>query len=387
MKALKTCSGVLERERNLQAFLEEFSIALLDPELFRSRKDRDERLIRKSARKSTHRDSVYSEHSNLILKDRIQDVEEKAGKTWAEVVEMIGTGKVKADKIDITGFVDKFKDEVFRELEKRGFVKRKNGKIVYTEKAERLIARKALEFSLKELKSRSIGEFPSKKSGFLTLSNNLIEFDEFLHCFDMIDIQESMVNEFLSSGKLDKVDFGKKAIAREFNSKERVVFVLLLDTSDSMRGEKLRGAVRAALALKLAAEKYDRNLRIYTFNHEVRKIRSGDLLNVVARGRTNIASAIMKAVKVAEREDATPVVFLVTDGEPTSPDNPVGRALNAAKKLGKCGDARLNLIMLNSDARYEEFCLALTRKVKKSTFVRLNPRDLSVYFLKEFFRN
>ena len=381
MKVPKTCSGVLEREKNLQTFLEEISLALLDPELYRSGKEGNE----KQARKSASGDSFYSEHSKLV-RDGIQDaLDGKTGETWAEVVEMVGTGKLKADKIDVAGFVDRFEEEVFEELEKHGFVKRKNGRIVYTEKTERLIARKALEHSLKELKGRSAGEFPSKKPGFLTPSGNLMEFDEFLHCFDMIDIQESMVNEFLSSGRLDKLNF-EKAIAREFNSKDRVVFVLLLDTSDSMRGEKLRGAVRAALALKLAAEKYDRNLRIYTFNHEVRKIRGGDLLNVVAKGRTNIASAIMKAVKIAGKEEATPVVFLVTDGEPTSPDNPVGRALNAAKKLGECRDARLNLIMLNRDARYEEFCLALARKVKKSTFVRLNPGDLSVYFLREFFR-
>lgn len=384
--SMKTCNNRIERRKKLQSFIEGLSLALFDFELLtgikKNKKNKNElKFLDKISQ-------FYGREGNISLKtlqtNKLYNKKNKKTESWIEVREMICTGKLKIEDVNIFEFLDVYSEEILEDMEEFGFVRFKKGKPVFTEKTERIIAEIALKLALKELNSKAIGDFKSNRIGFLTPSSRLIEFDEWMHNFDMLDIQESLINEFLNSGR---IDIGNNLLAREFKSRDKVIFVVLLDISDSMRGEKLKGAVRASLALRLVAEKLNRNLKIYAFNHEVRRIRDGDLVNLTARGRTNIASALMKVVKLAEREDATPVVFLVTDGEPTSPENPISKALSAAERLGKFREARLTLIMLNNDTRYDEFCLALIKKVRKSSFIKLNPGDLSVYFIKEFFNS
>ncbi len=438
---LKTCSGRVEERNNLQAFVEELSLALFDPELLRGGYDGEEhetklrvrdflrdkvrskgvrralsylaeiqsRVEAENAKKTSESGKVKAERSNFqrLESDGFESVENYASafsadthscgamrevqrayemarkEAWNDVKKLIASGKLRVEDVNTLEFLDTFDRELSEEMEKFGFVSRKGQRKIFTGRAEKAIARRALEIALRELKSKLFGSISSLEERNFFPSNplELVEYDDLLHCFDMLDIQESLVNELLLSGRLE---LGNHLLARNFEKTSKVSFFILIDTSDSMRGEKLRGAVRAALAVKAAAEKLSRELKVFAFNHRVTRLREGEIVNVVARGRTNVAQALLEVVRTADRENSSPVVFLITDGEPTSPDNPLAKALMAAEKLGKLKESRLILMMLNNDSKYEEFCMALTSRVKNSVFLRLRPDDLSLYVLREF---
>ncbi len=444
MVEIKTCSGELERRVNFERFLEEVSMSLFDPslaehhrskipdrlkglkdgsvgELDRTQKKKisgreivERKVERKFEEQGISRKLSYmaSEISNEISRDELRDefsnldsfyafastdtstdtrtVElgriygEARKEAWEEFKEMVSTGNC---KVCIPEIKDTFSEEIVEELKKAGFVEKVErgfyGKrIILSGKLERIIARRVLEIALRELEAGRAGEFESEMRGHVYPTFNLVEFDECMHTFDMLDIQESMLNELLTTGKLE---IGENAVAREFERTERVVHIIPVDSSDSMKGEKLRSAIKASLALKEVAKEKSRNLKVFAFNDRVRELKKdGELLNLRARGRTNIALALRVAANVAAELDATPVVFLVTDGEPTSPENPVGSAIRAAADLGRIQDSRLVVYMLNREDRYVEFCTALTRRVKKSAFLHVDPSRLTLYMLRHF---
>ncbi len=422
---VKSCSGRVEERNNVQTFVEELSLAVFDPELVnasantntnvnanvnvrsnsnenvglnkKASKNADRKLkardfVRKKAEskglKAIHLVETFEEYDRAF--SRAEEIairrliyEEARRESWEELRNQIANGKLNLNDFDALEVFDTFRCELEEEMERFGLIKREKGRLIFTSKAERILARKALELTLRELEGKDFGEIDSCKDSYYPDSpRELVEYDEFLHTFDSIDIQESLVREFTESPELKF----EKLLARKFEKKEKVSFFILIDVSDSMRGEKIKGAIKAALAAKLVAEKLGKNLRIFAFNHTVKRLKSGEIINVSARGRTNIAGAIIEVVRVAERESSSPVVFLITDGEPTFPENPVAKALKAAERLGKIENSRLILMMLSGDERYEEFCVAMTRKVKNSVFLRLRPSDLSVYVLSRFTR-
>jgi len=116
---------------------------------------------------------------------------------------------------------------------------------------------------------------------------------------------------------------GEKAIAKD------VVFVL--DTSGSMRGEKIEQA-RAAIEYCLEQLNAGDRFNIVTFGTEVRSFRDalvkrseGELTaaqdfieELVAQGRTNISGALKKAVTGKSTAGRPHITIFLTDGTPTA---------------------------------------------------------------------
>jgi len=438
---MKTCSGRLEREKNFEDFLEKASLSLFDPSLLSESGASGKRLkakklverkleergvgrklsflaselftdfrsafkpgikhgIKHGERESPeHEFSAYGEAFDTdskemgsggmgveLSKELSKIYREARREAWRELKELISCG-IDASSLDVLEVIDTFEDELLEELEKAGYLEGvergfSGRRSIFSGRVEKLIARKVLEIALRELEAGIAGETESEKPGFFTPSFGLRDYDESVHTFDMIDLQESLISELLATGRLE---IGDNAVVREFERLEKVVHVILIDSSDSMKGGKLRSAIKAALALKEVAKERSKTLRIFAFSGGVRELREGEIVNLVARGRTNIALALKRASDVAVEMNATPVVYLITDGEPTSPENPVGSAIRAAEMLGRIPDSRLTVIMLDREGRYADFCRALTARVRKSSFVHLNPSDLTVFMLKCFY--
>jgi Ca-activated chloride channel family protein len=110
----------------------------------------------------------------------------------------------------------------------------------------------------------------------------------------MIDIQETLVKGALR-GTGDFFD-EKDLVVRVPRHCEKCTYVMLIDSSDSMRGKKIIGAIEAAIALKRAIKGKDFDkLYVIAFNHKARKISENEILNLEARGRTDIGLALKKA--------------------------------------------------------------------------------------------
>ncbi len=144
-----------------------------------------------------------------------------------------------------------------------------------------------------------------------------------------------------------------KAVAKD------VIFVL--DTSGSMRGEKIEQA-RAAIEYCLGRLNPSDRFNIVTFGTDVKRFRN-DLVgrskqnisaarefveNIVAQGRTNISGALAAALGGKPAKDRPRIMIFLTDGTPTAGQIVPEKILESVKKANT-SDARVFVMGLGHD--------------------------------------
>ncbi|WP_086975934.1 VWA domain-containing protein [Archaeoglobus fulgidus] len=296
--------------------------------------------------------------------EKNQEIKEAKQKAWEELKDMLKKGDISKDELSMSQVVDNFFDEVVDELQEMGYVEkvetRFHRKIIhYTAKAESVLAEKVLSLSLQNLDKRSYGEHETEKLGqSIFSSERIVDYDPFTHSYDNIDIVESLI----ASAMRGEIELNEnEMVARQPKHTEKCVYVMLIDVSDSMRGRKIVGAIEAALCLRKAIRRAGSGdeLRVIAFNHRAHEIKEGEILNLEARGRTDIGLALKRARKILKGSSGTGVVFLISDGEPTSSYNPYLTpwrcALKEAEKMRNV-DARLQIIMFGKEGRFLELC-------------------------------
>lgn len=159
-----------------------------------------------------------------------------------------------------------------------------------------------------------------------------------------------------------------------------------------MRGKKFVGAIESAIGLRAAIKKRgSHELHVIAFNHKAREIKRGEILNLVAQGRTDIGLALMRAREILTTKDGTGIIFLITDGEPTSSFNPYLTpprcAIREAKFLRRV-DARLSIIMLGRGNNFRNLCDKLAMACGKSSIIYFSdPLNLKSFFIKNYLRS
>lgn len=213
----------------------------------------------------------------------------------------------------------------------------------------------------------------------------MVEFDPGIHSFDNIDLCESLLRSAIK-GKLDL----EEIFARQPKHAEKCVYVMLIDVSDSMRGKKIVGAIEAGIALRRAIERRstDDELVVMAFNHKVTKVRREEILNLEPKGRTDIGLALKRAREILSEKRGTGIVFLISDGEPTSSYDPKvtpwACAVREAKMLKKI-QAKLQIVMLGNESRFVELCTTMAKLCGNSRLFHFSdPLNLKKYILKRF---
>ena len=329
---------------------------------------------------------------NSFWIDKLEAYKEARKKAWDEIKEMLRDGDLSRSEIGLNDLIDHFYEEILEDLIEEGYIegviKRIHRKIiVYSNQAEKVLADKVLQLSLQNLSNKSFGEHETEKYGISIFpSEKIVEFDSFLHNFDLIDIQESLIKSALKG----EIEFEEKnMVVRQPKHSEKCVYVMLIDVSDSMRGKKIIGAIEAALALKrVIRRKNHDDLHIIAFNHNLKEIEHGDILNLNARGRTDIGLALKRAREILRDATGSGIVFLITDGEPTSSYNPHltpwKSALKEAENL-KSVDATLAIIMLGREQRFLDLCNRMAKLNKKSHIFFFNdPLNLKSFFVRSY---
>ncbi|MEM2726895.1 MAG: VWA domain-containing protein [Archaeoglobaceae archaeon] len=310
---------------------------------------------------------------------------------WEDLKAMLEKGELKREDISANQLVENFFDEVVEELKKFGYIDYVEGKfhrrvVKYKAIAEKIIGDKILSIALEELDRKSRGEHLTEKEGISIFSGeNIVEFDPGIHSFDNIDICESLVKSAIrGSIELEEI------VARQPKHAEKCVYVMLIDISDSMRGKKIIGAIEAGIALRKAIERKasEDELVIVAFNHRVSKVRREEILNLEPKGRTDIGLALKKAREILAERSGTGIVFLISDGEPTSSYDgrltPWMCALREARMLRKVG-AKLQIVMFGHEARFVEFCTMMAKFCGNSRLFHFSdPLNLKKYILKRF---
>jgi Ca-activated chloride channel family protein len=323
--------------------------------------------------------------------DKLEDYMNAKKQAWEDVKKKLKSGELNREDLSTNELVNYFYEEIVEDLKNEGYLDEDRYKgFKFTKEAERLIGKKVLQLSLQALSGKGFGDHETERFGVSNFfRSEITEYDEFKHGFDALDLQETLLRCVLRDRdlRLERRDL----VARESKHLERCVYVMLIDVSDSMRGRKIVGALESAIALKRVIKKNGLDeLHIVAFNHSVRVIRDEEILNLRTRGRTDIGLALKTAREIIKRKNGSGVVFLITDGEPTSSYDPHLTpslcALKESERLRKV-DAMLTIIMLGTEKRFLKLCEMMAKRSGKSNMVYFeNPLNMKRFFVRSYIR-
>ncbi|MFO7967977.1 MAG: VWA domain-containing protein [Archaeoglobaceae archaeon] len=315
-------------------------------------------------------------------------------RAWTEINEKLDKGELSREDVSTSDLAYHFYDEILQDLTEDGYIDKVveglNRRIHYTPHAEKILGEKVLKISIQDLQKHWQGEHETSQKGMSVYTGNALEeYDPYLHNFDMIDVQETMVNTALKDPQLKLEE--ENIVVRELKHTERCIYVFLIDASDSMRGRKTLGAIEATLALRRAIKSSsDDVLYIVAFNHTTRRLKEGDIMNISVKGRTDIGLALRTAREILRKETGTGIVFLITDGEPTSTTlektTPWSASVIEAEKMNSV-DARLSIVMFGREKRFVELCNKIAGKCQNSHIVFFeDPLNLKNYVIHSYLR-
>jgi uncharacterized protein with von Willebrand factor type A (vWA) domain len=300
--------------------------------------------------------------------------------------------------------------ELERELERQGYLNRRNGQLELTPRAVRRLGASALTKVFKHLDARGRGAHDVRDAGSagdLTGSSREWRFgDE-----QPLDVVRTVRNAVLrragegarpgSEVRLAVEDFE----VAETERRTTAAVCLLVDLSYSMA---LRGtwgiAKSTALALhSLITTKYPQDkLHVIGFSDYARQLNPVELAGLdseMVQG-TNLQHALLLAGRqLAKYPDAEPVVLVVTDGEPTAhllrdgtpwfhwPAMPETLELTLAEvdKLTRRG-ATINVFMLDDEPRLVEFVEEVAHRNGGRVFSP-DAENLGSYVVQDYMRS
>jgi uncharacterized protein with von Willebrand factor type A (vWA) domain len=306
--------------------------------------------------------------------------------------------------------------QIERELERQGYLQRKEGKLELTPKAVRRLGETALRRVFADLPEGGAGDHDQRdagQAGDYTGSTRPWSFgDE-----QAIDAAATVRNALLRGGvprsHLDAGSSGAGPAVRlsvsdfEVGETERrtsAAVCLLVDLSLSMA---LRGtwgvAKQTALALHaLIRSRYPQDsIQVIGFSNYARELREVDLAGLgwdMVQG-TNLHHALILAGRFLDRRpEHNPVVLVVTDGEPTAhlrrdgqslfdwPPSPETLELTLAEvdKMTR-RRATMNVFMLAEDVRLTAFVEEVARR-NGGRVLHAAPENLGEYVVKDFLR-
>ncbi len=257
----------------------------------------------------------------------------------------------------------------------------------YTEKALLIAALSMLDDELKRLESLGYG-----KSNKRSVKEG--EFKEY-RGFTMNDRFRDMA--FKQSIKMMARRGHKTLIPEDLkvkvkDDKEEVDIVLCVDSSASMKGEKIEKAKKAALALAYTTNLRGDSLGIVEFNSRSVGVPPGGsftdiikwIASIQARGQTNIAEAMYRAISLLKKENGMKHIIMVTDALATAGQSPVEDALNAVYKI-KAEQINLSIIGISLDKEGEKAARKMVEIGSGRLYSLNDASNLDVLLLEEYY--
>jgi uncharacterized protein with von Willebrand factor type A (vWA) domain len=297
--------------------------------------------------------------------------------------------------------------QIERELERQGYLTRKNGKMELTPRAVRRLGQTALARVFRSLDARGRGDHDiadAGAAGDLTGASREWRFgDE-----QPLDVIRTVRNAVLRGGVPEPGQRVRLAVEDfevvETERRTSAAVCLLVDLSYSMA---LRGtwgiAKSTALALhSLITTRYPQDtLHVIGFSDYARTLQPVELAGLdseMVQG-TNLQHALMLARrKLAAYPDSEHIVLVVTDGEPTAhllpngvpwftwPPLPETLELTLAEvdRLTRAG-ATINIFMLDDEPRLVQFVEEAARRNGGRVFSP-SPERLGQYVVRDYLR-
>ena len=153
----------------------------------------------------------------------------------------------------------------------------------------------------------------------------------------------------------------------ERRKKGKISIIYALDSSGSMRGEKIKTAKKAGIALAFKAIQEKNNVGLIVFGSEIKSVVEPtqdfglllrELTMIKAGMETDIAKTISKALELFPNSKVTKHLVILSDALPTKGKKPEEETLQAVS-IAREGEVTISLIGINLD----EKGLKLARKM------------------------
>ncbi len=341
---------------------------------------------------------------NWVYRDWVEDYarrEKAREKVWQIILEKIRNGELDPSKVPIKQMIRNFPRMIMEGLAEEGLLELKmqkhrfhpkiyTGYAELTLESEKIIAKRVLEEAFLNLEKWGYGIHELREAGHGTYPSNILrEYDHYLHSYDMLDVQETLLSTALRDPvgmNLEEEDLKVRVPLH----RARCSNIILVDISYSMYGNKFKGGVMAALALRQLLEEEFREdtLEVIAYNHEASVVPKGEVLRLRPHGNTDIGRALDVSREFLRKEEGNKNVFLITDSEPTASYNrnqsPEANAYRAALQAGR-ENVRLNIIMLDPRPGLRLICEKLARLNSNAlvTYVE-NPLNLKEFVIRTY---
>ena len=342
---------------------------------------------------------------NLVYRDWVEEYarrEKAREQVWQMLLDQVKNGELDPSEVPMKQMIRNFPKMIMEGLSEEGLIEFKmqkhrfhpkvyTGYAELTLESERIIARKVLEEAFLNLEKLGYGMHEVQEGGHGNYPSNILrDYDPYLHSYDLLDVQETLIASVLR----DPVDLGledRDLRVRIPLHKARSSNIILVDISYSMYGNKFKGGVMAALALRqlLEDEFKEDTLSVVAYNHEARLVPKGELLKLRPHGNTDIGRALDVSRELLTKEEGNKNVFLITDSEPTASYSrnvsPEANAYRAALEAGR-EDVRLNIVMLDPRPGLRLICERIARLNGNAlvTYVD-NPLNLKEFVIRTYF--
>ncbi|HEY2315154.1 MAG TPA: hypothetical protein VGH96_16205 [Streptosporangiaceae bacterium] len=323
--------------------------------------------------------------------------------------------------------------QIERELERQGYLQRKDGKLELTPKAVRRLGQTALRKVFAQLPDGGTGDHDQRDAGqageytggtrpwrfgdeqaidaAATVRNALLR--QAAPALDRRSLDDAAPADRASGSPAAAAPRSRRARVRlavedfevaETDRRASAAVCLLVDLSYSMALRGTWGAAKqTALALhELVRTQYPQDaIQVIGFSNYARELHETELAGLswdMVQG-TNLHHALVLAGRFLDRRpEHSPVVMVITDGEPTAhlrrdgrfwfdwPPSPETLELTLAEvdKMTRRG-ATLNVFMLADDERLTSFVDEVARR-NGGRVLRAMPDSLGEYVVKDFLR-
>lgn len=210
-------------------------------------------------------------------------------------------------------------------LDSQGFVTRRGMKlaslVLYTEELDHLVA-------------KGLGKEKIREKDIYGEKDGVVKYRK--QRFRDIAFKQSV--KLAARRGRDKIEFSDlRAYERSNTGKIQIIYAM--DSSGSMRGEKISKSKKAGIALAYRAIEQKNDVGLVVFSSKIEKVIPptqdfsvllDELTKIRAGKETNISIVIKEAMSLFSRKDCTKHLLILTDAVPTKGNNPRNETLQAA---------------------------------------------------------
>ncbi|MFH1915681.1 MAG: vWA domain-containing protein [Nanoarchaeota archaeon] len=179
----------------------------------------------------------------------------------------------------------------------------------------------------------------------------------------------------------------------ERRKKGKITIIYAMDSSGSMKGEKLKTAKKAGIALAYKAMMEKNKVGLITFDSEIRAVippstNFPPFLEEISRQRagleTNIKKVVEKTLEVFPKTAETKHLILLTDALPTKGENPQEETLKA---ISQARNARItiSIIGIKLDRKGEELAKKMIEVGQGRLYIAKDIQELDRIILTDYY--